>query len=147
MSERATSSLRDPSPTPQTRGAKVFSILLLAALIGVAWLARDALAPFIVAILLIYMLLPVVRWIERILPSGGRVGRLARPIAALGASIVAIVALVLLIGTLMNPIVDETQEMLDNFTTYWDQVKADNPDFAAWYRDHVPDDIQAWLDA
>jgi len=144
--------LHDVAPTASppdvarlTPAAKIFTIGVLVLLLVIIWLARDALAPYVLAVLIIYMLLPVVHWMERMLPKHGIMGRLTRPIAAIGSTLLAIGVFVLLIGTLLNPIIDETQEMLLNFSSYWDQVTENNPDIHKAYEQYVPDGMQDWI--
>lgn len=133
-----------PRLTPPT---KIFTLGLLALLLLIVWLARHALAPYIVAMLVIYMLLPVVHWLERILPKHGLLGRFARPIAAIGSALIALGALLLLIGTLLNPIINQTQELFDNFSVYWDELQTNNPTFREAYEEFVPDKMQDWISA
>ena len=128
-----------------TLPAKIFTLGVLAVLLLIVWIARDALAPFIVAILVIYMLLPIVHWLERILPKHGLLARFARPIAAIGSALLALGALLLLIGTLLNPIIDQTQELFDNFSYYWSELQANNPTFRDAYEKYVPDPMQDWI--
>ncbi len=148
--EPGSSKVLAPSPFPplgaMTIGAKVLTIGILALIVGVLWLARDALAPYVIGILVIYMLLPVVHWLERLLPNRGWIGRARRPIAAIVSSIMALGFLIVLLGTLLSPIVDETQELLLNFSSYWDQIKANNPDFLEAYNEWVPARLQDWLE-
>jgi predicted PurR-regulated permease PerM len=132
---------------PLTRAATIFSILALGLLLWLVWLARESLGPYVISILFIYMLLPVVHAIERLLPDQGPLARASRPIAAVGASVLALVLALILIGTLLGPVIDETEEMLLNFSTYWQTIKADNPDILSTYRDVVPEGIQAWLES
>lgn len=128
-----------------TLGARVFSILALGFLLWLVWLARDSLGPYVISVLFIYMLLPVVHAIERLLPEHGPLARASRPIAAVGASVLALALVLILIGTLLGPVIDETQEMLDNFAVYWQTIQADNPEFLATYEDVVPEPIQTWI--
>jgi predicted PurR-regulated permease PerM len=134
-----------PAQGTLTLPAKLFTIAIVGVIALIAWWARTALVPYIIAILVIYMLLPVVHWLERVLPKHGLLGKASRPIAAIGSAVLAIGFLLILIGTLLNPIVDQTQEMLTSFSMYWDQIQANNPNFREAYEKYVPDPVQDWI--
>ncbi|MGN6031982.1 MAG: AI-2E family transporter [Thermomicrobiales bacterium] len=136
-----------PDHIALTPAAKLFTVGLLVGLIVILWLARAALAPYIIGVLVIYMLLPIVHRIESWFPRTGRLGAISRPVAAISAAGLALVAIVLLVGTLFNPIVDQTEAMLDEFSTYWDDIQAENPTFRDFYEDHVPAPVQEWITA
>ncbi len=146
MSSNAPSPSTEAAEPRLTRGAKVFSIFVLGTLLLIVWLARNGLGPYLIAVLFIYLLLPVVHFIERLLPDHGWIGKASRPIAAIGSSVLALTFVLILIGTLLGPIIDETQEMLLDFSTYWQTIKADNPDFLSTYEDVVPEQAQAWIE-
>ncbi len=132
---------------PDTRAARIFAIVMLLVVAGLLWLARDALGPFIVGILLIYILLPLVKWIERHLPEQGFIGRKRRPIAAIMGALFAVGVLAVLIGALIGPVIDDTREVLDNLQQNWEQAKAENKDFRTIYEDYVPEQLQTWIDS
>ncbi len=138
---------QDNQPVPVRPAAMLFTLAVVALLAVILWFARHALVPYVIAIVIIYMLLPVVHWLERALPKTGRMAAFTRPIAAIGSAVLALALLVLLIGTLLNPIIDETSEMLANFSTYWEQIKADHPTIRDVYEEYVPDDVQEWVDS
>ena len=129
-----------------TRAAKIFSIGMVLFIGLLFWLARDALGPFIFGILLIYILLPVVHWIERWLPDHGLLGRAKRPIAAFGAAFLALAVIVVLLGTLIQPVLDDTREIFDNLQQNWQEAKTENPDFQSVYEDYVPEQLRTWID-
>jgi len=134
-------------PGPISPAARIFTLAVIALLALILWLARHALVPYVIAIIIIYMLLPVVHWLERALPKEGRIAAFARPIAAIGSAVLALALLILLIGVLLNPIIDETTEMLTNFSAYWEQIKADHPTVRDAYEAYVPDEIQDWVNS
>ncbi|MCX6005198.1 MAG: AI-2E family transporter [Chloroflexi bacterium] len=77
---------------------KPILILLGAALvIWLAWKAMAVLIPFLVGILLAYLLMPLVTWLEKILPPKGKAKKSKRAIAVIIVFIVFTVVLVLFI--------------------------------------------------
>ena len=131
---------------PRRAAQVLFPYILLGVLLTIVWFARDAMAPYLLAFLLIYMLLPVVRWVERWLPSHGRLANLSRPIAAIGTAIATIVLILVLLGILLDPIIDQTSELLTSFSEYWSTLQADHENFRDAYDAIVPERLQAWID-
>jgi predicted PurR-regulated permease PerM len=128
--------------TPKQWARAIFALgvlLLLAAILAAAW---DALGPYLLGLMMAYLLLPVVRRIESWLPHHGRWERLARPIAAIATAVLAIFGFLLLLGILLDPVIDQTSDLLNNLEANWATIKADNDGFRSWYEDNVPEDLQ-----
>ena len=121
------------------------SIILVLIVLVILYLSRGKLGPYLLAITLSYLLLPVVRSIETWLPASGRLKRVRRPLATLLSVVLVVVAIVLLGVFLVDPIVDDIQEIADNFPQYWQQATTDTT-LGEWYEDVVPADIQTWVD-
>ena len=103
MEAPAASPVPTPSPTPA--GLPVLSprvLVLVAGTAGLAalfWLGRDVLAPFVVGILIVYLLDPLVERLARISIAGRRVPRaLLIVLVYVGATLVLIELLLLVIG-------------------------------------------------
>ena len=122
------------------------TIILVLIVLVILYLSRGKLGPYLLAITLSYLLLPIVRSIEGWLPTGGRVGSLRRPIATL-LSVALAAGVVLLLGAyLIGPVIDDIQEIADDFPDYWQQATTDTT-VGEWYEDTVPENAQAWIDA
>ncbi len=121
------------------------TIILVLILLTILYLSRGKLGPYLLAITLSYLLLPVVRSIERRIPPRGRIGSLRRPIATLLSIMLLAVSVVLLGALLIAPVIDDIQEIADNFPSYWQQATTDTT-IGDWYEETVPDDAQAWID-
>jgi predicted PurR-regulated permease PerM len=124
----------------------LITILIVLVVLTILYLARGKLGPYLLAITLSYLLLPVVRSIEGWLPTRGRVGSLRRPIATL-LSVALVAGVVILLGAyLIGPVIDDIQEIADNFPDYWQQATTDTT-IGEWYEDTVPEEAQTWIDA
>jgi len=108
------------------------------------YLARDALGPYILAIVVSYLILPIVSRIEGFFPSAGRLHAAARPIATLVALLITILAFVLIITFVARPVADDVRELADNFSGYWADL-TEGQEFGDWYEDNVPIEIQTWI--
>jgi predicted PurR-regulated permease PerM len=56
------------------------------------------------------------------------------------------VAVILLGALLIDPVIEDIQDIADNFPDYWQQATTDTT-LGDWYEDTVPEDAQAWIDA
>jgi predicted PurR-regulated permease PerM len=106
----------------------------------VLWLARDAVRPFIVGLLLVYLLEPPVRWLAR---HGMR-----RTLAILLVYVVAIVAIVEVVNLTLTPLVDELLRFLQDLPGLADQLQAQIQRLSEIYaRLQLPDAVRVWLDS
>lgn len=121
------------------------TILLVLLVFTILYLSRGKLGPYLLAITLSYLLLPVVRTIERRLPDRGRWHSLRRPLATLIAAVLVAVTVIVLAVYLVNPVIDDIQEIADNFPQYWQQVTTDTT-VGDWYEETVPENAQTWID-
>jgi predicted PurR-regulated permease PerM len=124
----------------------LFAIPVFIGVALIVWTARSALGPFVLGLLLAYMMLPVVHLIERWLPAEGRLTPRQRPVAVLFTVAVMLVAMAVLISVLLEPVMDQTAELLKSLTTYWDHLLADYGTFGDWYEANVPDETQTWIE-
>ncbi len=129
----------------EIKSRHVFTLAVLIILGYVLYLARETLGPYILAVVLSYMILPLVRRVESWLPSTGRFGGLHRPIATLGTMVVVLGMIFGLIYLLAEPVVDELASLADTFPEYWEDA-TDSGSIGEWYAESVPEDVQVWLD-
>lgn len=116
-------------------------------LIGVAiviglllWMARDSVRPFIVGLLLVYLLDPPVRWLSR---HGVR-----RSVAILIVYIVGIVALVEFLALTLTPLVNEILRFIEEFPKLAADLDTQLQKLGEFYaRLQLPVAIRDWLDS
>lgn len=121
------------------------TIGFLALGLGILYAARSVLGPYILGVTFAYLLLPVVRWLESLLPASGRFATLRRPLAALGALALTLICLGLVLMFIAQPVVDDLQKFADEFSANWDTVM-NREDIQQWTEEHLPEDAQTWLD-
>ncbi|MEZ4497760.1 MAG: AI-2E family transporter [Thermomicrobiales bacterium] len=123
----------------------IYSLFVVAVFGSILWFARDALAPFVFSMVLIYMLLPAVHWTEARLPN--RIGeKQRRAVAVIGVMVAGFGAAGLLLAVLAEPLVRQTSEMLNDFSHYLDVIGERYPDANAWYTDTLPEGWRSWID-
>lgn len=130
----------------QVEPKHVFTIFVLTALFGLIVLARDALGPYLIGIVLAYLVLPLANRILRLMPAEaeGRLGKHRETIATLSAFLFTMAFLVVLFVLLGTQIADEVTDLADDFPQYWTDLTEDGR-IGDWYNENVPTDLQSYL--
>ena len=129
-------------PTPSRR---VLVLLAGAAVLGaLLWLGRDVLAPFIVGILIVYLLDPVVERLRRIQVAGRRAPRaLVILLVYVGASLVLVELILLLVG----PLVEQVRAFVKDAPGYIDDLNTRLAELLGWWnRLDLPADVKDAID-
>jgi predicted PurR-regulated permease PerM len=136
----------DPaSPAGAPRFAQVsprVALLIGAAIVlGVLlWLARDAVRPFVVGLLMVYLLDPPVRWLTT---RGVR-----RTVAILLVYVIAVVILVEFLNLTLTPLFDELVRFLQDLPGLADQLQAQILRLSEFYaRLQIPAVVREWIDS
>lgn len=120
--------------------------LVLFTVAWIFWSVRGALVPFIVGGILVYVLLPLVAWYERVLIFRRRFPGLARTVAILltyatGALTMAGVAFLF-----VPPLIRQTTEFIHSAPGYWHAVEEQVMELFTQYQSVVPPNIQAQVE-
>lgn len=120
---------------------RVAVLIAAAVVLGVVlWMARDAVRPFVVGLLLVYLLEPPVRWLAR---RGMR-----RTLAILLVYVVAIVAIVEAINLTLTPLVNEVMRFLQDLPSLAVQLQAQIDRLSETYaRLQLPEAVRDWVDS
>jgi predicted PurR-regulated permease PerM len=124
----------------------VLGVLFGLGILGLLYWGREALPPFLLGLIVAYMLLPLVRRVERMLPYGGMWTTLRRPIAALIVFFGALLVLAILLRSLAQPVIEQTAQILDSLEELWAEAQANAPQIRAWYEQNVPEMARGWVD-
>ncbi len=104
------------------------------------WMARDAVRPFIVGLLLVYLLEPPVTWLVR--------RGLRRTLAILLVYVVAVLAIVEAISLTLTPLVNEGMRFVQDLPGLAEQLQAQIERLSEIYaRLQLPDAIREWIDS
>ncbi len=141
------------SSAPATRGPAglpVPSRRLLVLIAGVAvlafifWFGRDVLAPFVVGILIVYLLDPVVERLARI-EVGGR--RFPRALLIVLVYLVATLLLLELVFLLVGPLIEQVRAFVKDVPGYVDDLNGRLTELLGWWnRLDLPADVKAAVD-
>ncbi len=136
----------DPASSPtEPRFAALsprVAVLLAAAVVlgALLWMARDAVRPFVVGLLLVYLLEPPVRWL---------VGRgMRRTLAILLVYVVTIVAIVEIVSLTLTPLVNEFVRFLQDLPGLAEQLQVQIDRLSETYaRLQLPQAVRDWIDS
>jgi predicted PurR-regulated permease PerM len=118
------------------------AVLILAGIIVglLLWMARDSLRPFVVGLLLVYLLDPAVRWLAR---RGVR-----RSLAILIVYVVAILAFVEFLALTLTPLVNEILRFIADFPALAANLDLQLQRLGEFYaRLQIPAAIREWIDS
>jgi predicted PurR-regulated permease PerM len=118
------------------------AVLIGAAIVAglVLWMARDALRPFIVGLLVVYLLDPPVRWLAR--------RGVPRILAIVLIYVIAIVAIVEFLNLTLNPLVNEAEQFIKDFPALQAQFDEQLQRLAEFYAGlDIPPALREYIDA
>ncbi len=136
----------DPAAGPRDRrfvplSPRVAVLIVATIALGLLlWMARDSVRPFIIGLLVVYLLDPPVRWLTR---RGVR-----RSISVLIVYVVGIVAFVEFLNLTLTPLINEIVRFIADFpklAASLDGQLARLGDFYA--RLQIPDAVREWIDS
>jgi len=119
----------------------------VAVLIGAAivlglllWMARDSVRPFIIGLLLVYLLdIPVRRLVRR---------GIRRSLAILIVYIVAVIAIVAFLAVTLTPLINEVFRFVEDFPRLADQLNSRIKDLSDYYAHlALPAGLRDWIDS
>ena len=132
-----------PTGSPRFAGLSPRVAVLIGAAIVIGlllWMARDAVRPFVVGLLAVYLLDPPVRWLVR---RGVR-----RTIAIAIVYVVAIVAFIEFLNLTLTPLVDEIVRFVADFPQLAEQLQSQLERLSELYaRLQLPQALRDWIDA
>lgn len=121
------------------RRNRILLWLALGVLVGaMVWAAREVLLPYILGLIMAYILLPVVNWLDRHMPARLRTWRLARVLAILLVYLVLAGILVGLLAFVVPLMVEQIEVLVQN----WPQLVGRVQDWGSrgwgWYVETIP---------
>jgi predicted PurR-regulated permease PerM len=130
------------SPPRFTQLSPRVAVLIAVGLIvgALLWMARDAVRPFVVGLLLVYLLEPPVTWLVR--------RGLRRTLAILLVYVVAVLAIVEAVSLTLTPLVNEGMRFVQDLPGLATQLQAQIERLSEVYaRLQLPDAVREWLDS
>ncbi len=138
----------EPLPTGE-RKAQYRRLLVIGTCLILAWViwsVRGSLFPFLIGLLIVYLLAPFVNRIENLIPDRGLLARFKRTIAILVVYFVALLLLVIAAITIVPKLIDETVELYDSTPSYWESVREESNYWVDRYEREIPEDIRIQIE-
>jgi predicted PurR-regulated permease PerM len=129
------------SPRFAPLSPRVAVLIAVALIVGaLLWMARDAVRPFVVGLLLVYLLEPPVTWLVR--------RGLRRTLAILLVYVVAVLAMVEALSLTLTPLVNEGMRFVQDLPGLAQQLQSQVERLSEVYaRLQLPDAIREWVDS
>lgn len=112
-----------------------------------AWLARGAMFPFYLGLAISYLLLPVVNFVQRLIPPIGFLKRIRRTLAVLLVYVAIAGVITVVAMTVGSAIVTQVLELSDNLPGYVDDIKEEYDYWVQRYENDVPADVQETIES
>jgi predicted PurR-regulated permease PerM len=140
----APAAARSPGAIPVPSRRLLVLLAGVSVLAVILWFGREVLAPFVVGILIVYLLDPVVERLARIEVRGRRV---SRALLILLVYLVATLVLFELVFLLVGPLIEQVRAFAKDAPGYVDDLNARLTELLGWWnRLNLPADIKAAID-
>ena len=82
---------------------------------GMIWAARKVLLPYVLGLVLAYLLLPLVNWLDRHMPARLHTWRLARPLSILVTYLLLLILVAVFIAFVVPIVVEQVEFLTENW--------------------------------
>jgi predicted PurR-regulated permease PerM len=132
--------------TPKRRNRLLLWTAAILLVGGMIWAARKVLLPFILGLVLAYLLLPVVNWLERRMPNRLRAWRVARPLSILVTYLLLFILLAGIVAYFVPVIVEQVKVLVANWPDLVSQVRDWGTRGWGWYTENIPPDWRGTIE-
>ena len=128
------------SLSPQRRNRLLLWAALILLLLGLLWAARGVLFPYALGLLLAYILLPLVNWLDRHMPARFRKWGIARPLSILLTYLLLIAIAAGVVAFIVPIVVDQAEILIENWPSLASRVQDWGVRGWDWYTRTIPAD-------
>lgn len=128
----------DLSPAKRNRLILWSAIVLLVG--GMLWAARGVLLPYLLGLVLAYLLLPLVNWLDRHMPARLRAWKVARPLAIAVTYLLLIVLIAGIVAFFVPLVAEQIQVLVKNWPDLAGRVEDWGKRGWGWYTENIPAD-------
>jgi predicted PurR-regulated permease PerM len=126
--------------SPQRRNRLLLWAALILLIVGVFWAARGVLFPYALGLLLAYILLPLVNWLDRHMPDRFRKWGIARTLSILLTYLLLLAVAAGVMAFLVPVVVDQVRILIYNWPTLASRVQEWGTRGWGWYTETIPAD-------
>ncbi len=132
----------------QSARFKRFGLWLVMSLLvaSLLWMARPVLVPFVLGLILAYLLLPLVHWLERHLPTRFRDWGIARPLSITLTYLLFILIIAGIIAFIVPVIGPQVGTFAEQVPRYYDQLGDLVQEGRDWYDTNIPESWKATVE-
>ena len=131
----------------EPRSVHALTAVLAVAIGAILVLSRNVLGPFLLGMLIAYLLLPIVRWLELQIGKHPKLAGFARPIAVGIAVLIALLCIAGVLALVLKPVIENVRSILLNYEDYWTTIQTDQDGLNKVYTNLVPENARIWIDA
>jgi predicted PurR-regulated permease PerM len=111
------------------------------------WAARPVLVPFVLGLVLAYLLLPLVHWLERHMPSRLRTWGVARPLSIILSYLLFVILIAALIAFVVPIMARQVGNFVERLPEYSTRLQGLVDRGVQWYQHNIPDDWKQNIEA
>ena len=122
---------------PARRNRLILWVILSLVVAGMLWVARQVLLPFILGLVLAYLLLPLVNWLERHMPARLQGGKTARAIAILLTYLLLLILISGIMAFFVPLVVEQVNILIEHWPALASRVENWGTTGWGWYNDFI----------
>jgi predicted PurR-regulated permease PerM len=126
-----------PDIAPARRNRLILWTALVLLVGGMIWAARNVLLPYVLGLVLAYLLLPLVNWLDRRMPARLHTWRVARLLAILLTYLLLILVIGGIITFFVPLIVDQVNVLIENWPSLTQTVRDWGTRGWGWYNNFI----------
>ena len=110
-----------------------------ALVVALLWMARPVLVPFILGLVLAYLLLPLVHWLEKHMPARLRAWRVARPLSIILTYLLFVLIIAGVVAFVVPVMARQVGTFVERIPQYSDQLGDLVQEGREWYGSNIPE--------
>ncbi len=118
----------------------VLWLAMSALVVVLLWAARPVLVPFVLGLVLAYLLLPLVHWLERHMPARLRAWRVARPLSIILTYLLFLLIIAGIVAFILPVMAEQVGTFIQRVPQYYEQLGDLVQDVREWYELSIPED-------
>jgi predicted PurR-regulated permease PerM len=124
----------------------VLWLVMSALVVALLWAARPVLVPFILGLVLAYLLLPLVHWLERHMPSRLRAWKVARPLSIILTYLLFLLIIAGVVAFVVPVMAEQVGTFIERVPQYYEQLGDLVEEVREWYEVSIPEDWKTTVD-
>lgn len=124
----------------------VLWFIMSALVVALLWMARPVLVPFILGLVLAYLLLPLVHWLERHMPARLRTWKVARPLSIILTYLLFVLIIAGVVAFIVPVMAQQVGTFIERVPQYYEQLGDLVQEGREWYEVSIPEDWKTTIE-